>query len=74
VLRRDLERLQAATAEARERGLPRLFLLDDEYREAMLKTKLMWVTALTGDLKSKKITWSEAWLRRVAATFEPAND
>ncbi len=72
-LQRDLERRQAVTTEARDRGLPRLFLLDDEYRETMLKTELKWVSALIGDMKAKNITWSESWLRRIAAKFEGSN-
>jgi len=51
-------------------GLPRLFLIEDDYKQVMLKAELAWVKRLVGELKSKGLTWSPQWLRKVAATFE----
>lgn len=51
-------------------GLPRLFLIEEEYKQAMLKAELAWVKGLAEDLESKALTWSRQWLRKVAAEFE----
>ena len=55
-------------------GLPRLFLLEEEYRVAMLETELSWLHGLLDDLRSGRITWSEEWLQQLAATFLPSDD
>ncbi len=47
-------------------SVPRLFLLEVEYVRAMLATELEWVRRVIDDLRSKQLTWSEAWLRDVA--------
>jgi DNA-binding PadR family transcriptional regulator len=49
--------------------VPRLFLLEMEYLRAMHATELNWVIALIADLRSGEITWSDAWLRQIAAQF-----
>ena len=51
-------------------GLPRLFLIEDEYKQAMLKAELAWVRKLVDDLKSKALTWNTQWLRKMAAELE----
>jgi DNA-binding PadR family transcriptional regulator len=50
-------------------AVPRLFLLEMEYLRAAQDTELSWVTAVIGDLRSGRLTWSEAWVRQVAAEF-----
>jgi len=47
--------------------VPRLFLLEMEYLRAANATQLQWVRTIVADLKSGDLTWSEAWLRKVAA-------
>ena len=47
--------------------IPRLFLLETEYMAAVAKAELAWVRGVIADLKSKKLTWSEAWLRKLLA-------
>ena len=47
--------------------IPRLFLIEDEYRLAQRGAELAWVTSLIEDLRAGRLTWSEAWLREVAA-------
>jgi DNA-binding PadR family transcriptional regulator len=49
--------------------VPRLFLLEMEYLRAAQLTELSWVISVIGDLRSGSLTWSEAWLRQVAAQF-----
>jgi DNA-binding PadR family transcriptional regulator len=51
--------------------VPRLFLLESEYLRAAQATELAWVNAVVKDLRAGRLTWSEAWLRQVAAQFSP---
>jgi DNA-binding PadR family transcriptional regulator len=53
-------------------GLPRLFLLEDEYREAMLRAEIAWLGRITRELRDGSLTWSRAWIRKVAAEAERA--
>jgi DNA-binding PadR family transcriptional regulator len=64
-LARGDEMLQEAAA------VPRLFLLEAEYLRAMQATELAWVKAVAEDLRAGRLTWSEAWLREIAAQFAP---
>ena len=54
--------------------LPRLFVLEEEYRIAMLETELAWLRALIEDLEAGRVTWSEESLRRVAEMFLPSEE
>jgi DNA-binding PadR family transcriptional regulator len=47
-------------------GLPRLFLLETEYMTALLRAELVWLKGVIADLEAGRLTWSEAWLRRIA--------
>lgn len=42
--------------------LPRLFLIEDEYRLALLRTELDWVRRLAAELHAGTLTWSGEWL------------
>ena len=55
-------------------ALPRLFLLEEEYRKAMLEAELSWVRGVIDDLRERRLTWSEEWLRELADKFLPAED
>ena len=55
-------------------ALPRLFLLEEEYRKAMLEAELSWVRGVIDDLREGRLTWSEEWLRELADKFLPADD
>ncbi len=48
-------------------NLPRLFLLESEFMAAIVRAEIKWVRAVNADLRSGKLTWSNAWLRRIAA-------
>jgi DNA-binding PadR family transcriptional regulator len=50
-------------AEQFAQGLPRLFLLEDEYRRAVLETELTWVRGVIADLKNGALTWTDDWIR-----------
>jgi DNA-binding PadR family transcriptional regulator len=54
--------------------LPRLFLLEEEYRQALLKAEVTWLRGVIADLNSGQLTWSEQWLRDFAAGLRLAND
>jgi DNA-binding PadR family transcriptional regulator len=71
-LQAEIKRLDAALQQASR--VPRLFLLEFEYLRAMRFTELTWVSSVLAELKSGKITWNEAWLRRIAAKFAVADD
>lgn len=67
----DLRAAQAADRAAAEAvaGLPRLFLLDDEYSAALREAELAWVEGVITALRSGELTWSEEWIRAVAEKF-----
>jgi DNA-binding PadR family transcriptional regulator len=66
----ELADTDAALADAPE-GLPRLFLLEEECRRAVVEAELRWVQSLVDDLRERRLTWSEEWLRDIAAAFLP---
>jgi DNA-binding PadR family transcriptional regulator len=47
--------------------LPRVTLLDDEYRRAVIAAELAWIDGLVEDLRTGALTWSDEELIRVAA-------
>lgn len=73
------ERLEAELAETEAQlaavpGLPRLFLLEEEYRRALLTAEVEWLREVIDDLRASRLTWSEEWLREVAADFNPPEE
>jgi len=74
------EKLQAALADTERSladapaALPRLFLLEEEYRKALLEAELSWLRGVIDDLREGRLTWSEEWLRELADKFLPADD
>jgi DNA-binding PadR family transcriptional regulator len=59
---------------AADTGLPRLFLLEEEYRKAMLEAEILWLRGVIEDLREGRLTWSEEWMRELADKFLPADD
>jgi len=53
-------------------GLPRLFLLESEYQAAVVRAEIAWLKGVTRDLKSGKLSWSAAWLRKFEAEWSAA--
>jgi DNA-binding PadR family transcriptional regulator len=49
--------------------LPRLFLLEEEYRQAILTAQLSWLRALIDDLESGRLTWNQQWLAQIFAAY-----
>jgi DNA-binding PadR family transcriptional regulator len=70
-LEQQLAQARAVAKGALDGGLPRLFLIEDEYKQTMLRAEVAWVRSLIHDLQTKKITWGPKWLRKVAAKFDP---
>ena len=71
-LQEKLAASRAAMKAVRSKGLPRLFLLEDEYRQAVMRAEIDWLASVIADLRSKKITWSKEWIRKIAeATARP---
>jgi DNA-binding PadR family transcriptional regulator len=50
-------------------GLPRLFLIEDEYRAALLRAELDWLRAVIADLAENRLTWDEALIQSTLAEF-----
>jgi DNA-binding PadR family transcriptional regulator len=65
-----LTALSSLMKEMLGKGLPRLCMLDDEYKQALLKAEIKWLDKLITELESGDLTWNEQWLRRLAAQFE----
>jgi hypothetical protein len=72
-LAQELADTERALAQAPP-GLPRLFMLEEEYRKAMLEAQLGWVRGVIEDLRERRLDWTEEWLRETAARFLPADD
>jgi len=72
LLRRRIEaltgRLEAVEAQAPP-GLPRLFLIEDEYRVAMLRAEIDWLRRLVADLDDGGLHWDRALIDRTLARF-----
>jgi DNA-binding PadR family transcriptional regulator len=67
--------LDDAEAQLRDNpSLPRLFLLEEEYRRDLLQAELAWLRGVIDDLRAQRLTWSEEWLREMAAAFIPPED
>jgi DNA-binding PadR family transcriptional regulator len=66
-LRETLRKLRAGRRAAGD--LPRLFLLDDDYRIALSSAELAFIQGLIIDLKSGSLRWNEEWIRKVATQF-----
>lgn len=56
-----------AELEAPVPGLPRVFLLESEYMAAVARAEAKWLRGVAADLASGRLTWSAAWLKRMAA-------
>jgi DNA-binding PadR family transcriptional regulator len=54
--------------------LPRLFLLDEEYRSVALRAELDWIRTLSDDIREGRLSWDEDWMRDMAARFNPPAD
>jgi DNA-binding PadR family transcriptional regulator len=72
-LRDRLDQVSADLDRARAMGLPRLFVVENEYEQTMTAAELDFVRALADDLTEGRLTWSREWLAEIAAKFEGAS-
>ncbi|MFL5019607.1 MAG: PadR family transcriptional regulator [Rhizobium sp.] len=63
----ELRRIDEVLQEAQ--AVPRLFLLEMDYLRALHATELSWVNGVVEDLSAERITWTDEWLRQIAAKF-----
>jgi DNA-binding PadR family transcriptional regulator len=68
-VRNELQKLEAEKRVAGD--LPRLFLLEDAYRTALLNAEFAWLQAAIADFSNGSLNWNEKWLRDIAAKFTP---
>jgi DNA-binding PadR family transcriptional regulator len=68
-LRGELAALDADLDETA--GLPRVVLMDDEYRRAMVTAELAWLDGVIADLRSGSLTWSYELLASLALPLQP---
>jgi DNA-binding PadR family transcriptional regulator len=66
VLREDLARIDKGL-NAYAGALPRVTLLDDEYRRAIAAAELAWIDGLLDDLRAGALTWDQEQLAAIAA-------
>lgn len=50
-------------------GLPRVFLLENEYMAAVVRAEVAWLLAVIDDLRAGRLTWSAEGLRRLVAEW-----
>jgi len=68
----ELAETEAAMTDV-PRGLPRLFVLEEEYRRAMLAAELAWLRGVIDDLREQRLHWTEEWLREIEAAYLPSD-
>jgi DNA-binding PadR family transcriptional regulator len=49
--------------------LPRVFLLEEEYRRAVLSAELDWLGRVVDELRTGRLTWDADWLREMTERF-----
>ena len=54
--------------------LVRLFLLEEEYRLAMLGAELRWLESVVEDLRAGRLDWDRGGLAEFAGAIEEGDD
>ncbi len=62
------ERLTALRDQAPP-GMPRVFLIEDEYRAAMLRAEIAWVRSVVAELADGTLAWDAAMLQATMEQF-----
>jgi DNA-binding PadR family transcriptional regulator len=65
-----LARVRADLKVGEDMRLPRVFLIEGEYEETMVRAELDYVRELVKDFRSGRLTWTPEWLAAVSAEFE----
>jgi DNA-binding PadR family transcriptional regulator len=66
----EQERRLAAIVAQAPPGLPRLFLIEDEYRAEMLRAEVAWLRALVADLAGGTLAWDQALILETLERFQ----
>ena len=72
LLGRRVEALTAKVAAIRAQappGLPRLFLLEDEYRAVVLEAEIAWLRGVVADLADGSLTWDRKFIAETLDRF-----
>ena len=75
-LERRADKLAAALADTNAQlegnpDLPRLFLLEEEYRKTLLSAQLSWLNGVIDDLQAGRLTWNQQWIAELFAAYHP---
>jgi DNA-binding PadR family transcriptional regulator len=71
-LRGQLADIEADLADTA--GLPRVVLMDDEYRRAVITAELAWIDGVIADLRSGALGWTYEEFSYLAAYVQPDGD
>jgi hypothetical protein len=52
--------------------MPRLFLIEDEYRAAMLTAEIAWLKAIVDDLATGRLTWDRELIKQTLEELSQA--
>jgi DNA-binding PadR family transcriptional regulator len=55
-------------------SLPRIVLMDDEYRLAMVAAELAWIDGVAADLRSGSLTWTYEQFAELAGNLQPSGE
>ncbi|MEV0271352.1 PadR family transcriptional regulator [Hamadaea sp. NPDC050747] len=72
LLQDRLDQYAAGLRRSEEMGLPRLFVVEDEYAHSVTAAELAFVRGMIEDLASGELTWNREWLAEIVAKFEGA--
>lgn len=53
--------------------LPRVLLLDSEYKMTIISAEIEWARSILEDMRIKKIDWNLEWLLEISAKFRDEN-
>ena len=71
MLERDAVAMESSLRQLRESfGMPRLFVIEDEFRLALVRAELAWVTSFVADLAAGSMSWSAAQIKDWVADIE----
>jgi DNA-binding PadR family transcriptional regulator len=65
----ELDAIRARTRKAQ--GVPAIFLIEDDYRQAALRAERRWLGETVRKLRDGSLNWSAEWLREIAAHYQP---
>ncbi|WP_309599548.1 PadR family transcriptional regulator [Paenibacillus tyrfis] len=64
LLEKEIERVSSDLQTYKD-IIPRLFMLETEYKQAVLTAEWQWVRSISDDLRNGDLDWDEEWLREI---------